>query len=270
MQLSEARRLDVIAEGLELLVENVATLGEDLGVLSDAKRPRGLRMLAGQANEEAAKALILLDLVRMDPKDSAGMGRQVKHFYNHLARRIYAEMVEMRPATFGEARKLIDSMRRSRYLDGPNDVDWTFRNRPIAEREESLYVDYVHDEEGDRWLTPASQDGVLFGDPFPGARDLVASLHRLGCTSREGLTIIAKAWRSQRIAETTHWQEVRAINRSIVDELLDRKIAGADATAEDQRRAIDTWPFPLASIELGEIEVSDAELQAEQERWAPN
>jgi hypothetical protein len=40
------------------------TLTEDLIYLTDGSRPRGALMLEAQAQEEAAKVLILLDLVR--------------------------------------------------------------------------------------------------------------------------------------------------------------------------------------------------------------
>ena len=73
MQLPEPERLDAIAEGLGLLAEHVATLRQDVIHLAEADRPRGRAVLAAQSEEEAAKALILLDLVRMDSRDQ---GRQ--------------------------------------------------------------------------------------------------------------------------------------------------------------------------------------------------
>ena len=65
MQLPAAKRLDAIAEGLALLVEHVTTLTDDLIYLTDESRPRGALMLEAQSQEEAAKVLILLDLVRL-------------------------------------------------------------------------------------------------------------------------------------------------------------------------------------------------------------
>jgi hypothetical protein len=249
MQLAEPERLDAIAEGLGLLAEHVATLREDVLHLDDADRPRGYAVLAAQSEEEAAKALILLDLVRMDWRDHKIVSRQIGRFYNHLARCIYVDATQMRPADFREVRARVDWLRQSHYLDGPNDVDWIFRSQLIAEREDSLYVDYVHEEEGDRWSTPARDDGFHLGAETA-VQDLVGALHRTGCTSRGGIEVVARAWSGQPIDDDTHWQEVVAVNRAIVAELAERGRALPNATTDDPRRVIGQWHFPLADIDL--------------------
>jgi hypothetical protein len=266
MQMPEPERLDAIAEGLGLLAEHVATLRRDVIHLAEADRPRGRAVLAAQSEEEAAKALILLDLVRMEWRDHKAVSRQIGRFYNHLARCIYVDAVQMRPADFREVRERVDWLRRSHYLDGPNDVDWIFRNQLIAEREDSLYVDYVHEEEGDRWTTPASKEGVDFGVDT-GVQDLVGALHRTGCTSRAGLEVVATAWAGQPIDDDTHWQDVVPVNRSIVEELAERGHALTDATTDDARHVIGRWHFPLADIDLKEIEVPLAQLEANRARY---
>lgn len=94
-------------------------------------------------------------------------------------------------------------------------------------------------------------------------------MHRLGCTSREGLSIIDAAWSGQVIEDETHWQVVARINRSIIEQLIERDLAREDATQDDIRRVIDHWTFPLATPDLSELKVSRAELAAERERWSP-
>lgn len=101
-QLPPAKRLDVIAEGLELLVEHVTTLTDDLMYLSKGGRPRGALVLEAQSQEEAAKVLILLDLVRLGWGDPIKVNVQIKRFYDHLSRCIYAEVSQMRPADLAE------------------------------------------------------------------------------------------------------------------------------------------------------------------------
>jgi hypothetical protein len=136
MQLSTKSRREAISEGLGLLAENVATLGADIDLLCEEGRGRSLWILARQAEEEAAKALILLDLALVDPQDREGAGRVMKHFYDHLARCIYAEVTQMAPADFAEVRRMVDSMRPSLYLHGPEGIEWIFRNRLLVAREE--------------------------------------------------------------------------------------------------------------------------------------
>jgi AbiV family abortive infection protein len=265
MQLRPADRLTVVSEGLGLLVENVATLGADIELLREAERGRSLWIVARQAEEEAAKALILLDLARSDPSDEEGALRQLKHFYDHLARLIYAEVTHMSPADFAEVRRMVDSMRPSLYLDGPNGADWIFRNRLIANREEGLYVDYVHDDGGERWVSPATSDEISFGGPSPAVRELVDSLKRLGVMSEPGLAIVAEAWAQAELTDEIHWQEVVAINREVTAKLIDEGL-GEGATEPDVARVIANWTFPLSGLELSMIKVSRAELEAEQER----
>jgi hypothetical protein len=260
LQLAEPERLDEIATGLGLLAEHVATLREDLVHLADAERPRGQSVLAAQSEEEAAKALILLDLARMDWHDRKLVSRQIGWFYSHLARCIYVEVAQMSPADFGELRAYVEMIRQSHYLDGPNDVDWIFRNQLIAGREDSIYVDYIHEEEGDRWTTPASRDDIHFGC-HTSVQDLVGALHRLGFMSRTGLAIVASAWSTQAIDDSTRWTEVAAISRRIVEELAETSGVSDDATTEDANRVIQHWSFPLAGIDLSERKVAPAELE---------
>jgi AbiV family abortive infection protein len=270
MQLPRQERPARIAEGLELLAAQVANLEEDLSLLAEAERWRGLDILSAQADEEAAKALILLDFVRMDPGDEEALARQLGRFSEHRARCIYVEMAEMSPADFAEVERLVDSMRASHYLDGPNDVDWIFRNQLLARREESLYVDYVHEEEGDRWVTPASNDVFLYPPTAARVRRLVGAFHRLGVMSVEGLTVVGDRWSPIMLQEQTHWQEVLPINRAVVEELIDRDLVTAQATSEDADLAIHHWPFPMGNLDLSQEKVDISELEAQRASWQPD
>jgi AbiV family abortive infection protein len=268
MQLTPSARLEAISEGLGLLAENVATLGADIDLLRGAGRGRSLWILARQAEEEAAKALILLDLARSDPRDQDAAARQLKHFYDHLARCIYAEVTQMSPADFAEVRRMVGSMRPELYLDGPEGFEWIFRNRLLTAREEGLYVDYVHDDDGERWVTPALSDEISFGGPSPAVRELVGSLTSLGAFDPRGLAIAASVWGQAELTEDTHWQEILARNRQVVDELIKAGL-GEAASEEDTTRVIRSWTFPLSGLDLTMLEVSRAELEAKQERLAP-
>lgn len=64
LQLPIAHREAAILEGLRLLAENVSILAADAQTLHDAGRYRGATILDTMAAEEAAKAFLLLDVVR--------------------------------------------------------------------------------------------------------------------------------------------------------------------------------------------------------------
>ena len=58
-------------------------------------------MLRNLANEEAAKVLILLDVVRCPKSRSTDKSRTLSYFYNHLAKRIYAQVYRGRNGAGG-------------------------------------------------------------------------------------------------------------------------------------------------------------------------
>src|SRR6266511_1223259 len=140
--LSDAKLFQQLAMGMTLLAEHARTLERSVATLLEAKQIRGAAPLRALAEEEAAKFLILLDVARC-PRKQGIRSKQLDRFHNHLAKGIYARVTEIRPATYGEVRKYVNVLRLSHYLDGPNDVDWIFRNEIEAQREEGLYVDFI-------------------------------------------------------------------------------------------------------------------------------
>jgi AbiV family abortive infection protein len=248
-QLSLGRRLEVIGEGMSLIAENVRSLRDDIAYLYEGKRLRAAEVMTGLADEEAAKTLILLDLVRAGVSDPRMLKQQTTRFYEHLARCIYAEMSHMAPASFGEIEGLVNLERKSHYLDGPDDVDWIFRNQLITAREQRLYVDYVVDEGGARWVSPKRFEDLGFG-PLTEAPNLVIALEHTGSTSLAGLHICAEEWEGVVMEPDTHWQAVASINRRILGRLAEQDPAFAAASDEDRRRVVDHWTFPLTSLDL--------------------
>lgn len=270
LQTPVRERSDLIAEGLRVLAEHVRALRADVLRLDRADGGRGLALLQAQLEEEAAKSLILLDLVRLGWSDQTTARRQITYFYEHLPRCIYAEMVDMRPATFGEVRTRVGWLRASHYLDGPNDVAWIFRNHLMAQREQTLYVDYVdYGEDGGKWETPVTyDDGVFFHARTPVA-DLVIALDRLGITDRAGLDIVAEAWVGRSIDDDTHWQAVAPVNERVIEAAVARAGAAPDASDDDVRRVLD-WGFPMGGLALSKRRVDPALLEKRRAEWHPD
>lgn len=269
----KAERLAVIAKGLELLAEHVGALRDDLVHMQEVGRSRSAAVIDGLASEEAAKMLILLDVVRMGWTDVEAVREQLKCLHNHLARGIYGKVVAGRPADLAEVRGYTESLRRSLYLDGPNDVDWIFRNSVDSEREENLYVDYVTYEGGSFWTTPATRTDLTsaaWPDMVSTVIDLALSLHRFGCTSEKGLKIIAKEWGGVAVEDDTHWSEIEAINKKILQQLDASGLCNNDLTQADVRLALEHWTFPLGGVDLTPIKVTVTELQDERDNWAAN
>ncbi|HEY2565588.1 MAG TPA: hypothetical protein VGI44_17900 [Acidimicrobiales bacterium] len=266
LNLPRAQRLKVVAQGLDLLTEHVAKLHDDLLHLVEGDRLRSAVVVDALASEEAAKVMILLDLVRIGWADQEAARRQIARFYNHMARGLYVRLVDGKPGSLSEVRGYANALRQSLYLDGPNDVDWIFRNEILADREDSLYVDYVSTEGKCFWVTPASRDD------YPALRpsliiEVVIALRRVGCTGFDGLEIIAKAWHGIEITNDTHWQTVASINREIINRLHREGLFTPDVTTRDISLVREHWTFPLTAVDLEEIKVSPASLQAKRDQW---
>nr|KMW29645.1 hypothetical protein BV87_11380 [Sphingobium yanoikuyae] len=116
-EMAQSERLDFIAEGLTIILTSARGFWNAAEKLTD--NPREASVLEGFAEEESAKALILLDLVRCPPSKVDGrIGRIVKNFYSHLARLIYAKAQSWRPVNVEQLQDYVDSERQGHYLEG--------------------------------------------------------------------------------------------------------------------------------------------------------
>lgn len=116
--MSYSARLDFIAEGLPNILKSAQGFWNASRQLN--RSPREARVLVGFAEEEAAKTLILLDIVRCPPVQvSSRVGRIVKKvFYDHLARLIYAEAQSWKPVNVAQLQEYVDTKHQSHYLEG--------------------------------------------------------------------------------------------------------------------------------------------------------
>jgi hypothetical protein len=272
-QVPIGKRFGVLAAGMEMLAESVATLETDASTLGDSRRHRGAAVLRGFADEEAAKVLILLDLARAGWKDNAALQACVFAFYNHLARGLYVKAYEGRPADLGEVRRYVDSLRPQFYLDGPMDVDWIFGNEVLTTREEQLYVDYIEDEHGDRrWTGPADRAAVYDDYDIPERTSavvrLVAAMKRAGLLTEAGLAATRTAWDGVRVHDAMRWSKLRPLNVAVIEKLI---AGGHEYVTEDDRRSVhyvcEHWIFPMTSLDLKMAVVDHDDLKRERELW---
>jgi len=270
LQLSDPDFLSEVSVGLRHILNSAIRLERDAELLAENGRIRGHRILLGMAEEEAAKFLILLDAVRCPRVPSnKQISRHLGGFYDHVAKGIYAEACYLRPATFGELANWIENSRQKFFLDGPNDVDWIFRNRILQEREEAIYVDYVATDEDHLWIRP-SEDGFGFAyiGPPPVVR-LAQALSDSGCTSPEALASIAEFWRPVKMTEDYHWATLRDLNYETLEELDDQNLL-REQPQEVYSTIVNKWPFPLYSLELKLASVDQAVLREKQRQWVPD
>jgi hypothetical protein len=256
--------LAALAEGMSLIAEHVATL-EAAAARQPARAAAAVRVVA---DEEAGKYLILLDAARCARRSTDRKVRQLKRCNQHIPKGVYVEAADIRPATFGELLGYIDLLRVSHYLDGPNDVDWIFRNSIEAGREDRLYVDYVETDDGAGWTSPARFDDVWFG-VASGATRLVGALDRAGGSTPDGLAIVDAVWHDFVPDPASSWSEVSARNEDTTARWRAAGL-GAAAASQDLHIVVDTWTFPLHSTEVERKSADVDELRRRQAAWTPD
>lgn len=88
--LPDAEFFETVAEGLGLIVKNIARVYEGAATLSEAGQKHVSRVLSMIAEEEAAKYLILIDAVRCPKQPPSRLSNQLGRFNQHLAKGLYA------------------------------------------------------------------------------------------------------------------------------------------------------------------------------------
>jgi hypothetical protein len=227
--------------------------------------------LIGQAEEEAAKILILLDAVRCPPNRQKDLTRTLSNFYNHLARLIYAAASGWHAATLPELTRYVDHDRTSHYLDGQYEPEFLFRNGLLDEREGFLYADLVDEDGTLTWRKPGPRFGGvpiehdILGSNVPWfhALPLVEALSRVGILTLEGLKVVARIWQPLKLDHETHRQELNPLTHRTLETLHDRG-CWSGASDEDVLRVMD-WQFPMYSLEFTEIRVTEDAIQRERD-----
>lgn len=272
--MSGAERLRLIAEGLPVLLASAQELADAEKHLP-REHQRARAILIGQAEEEAAKILILLDAVRCPPKLQKELSRTLSNFYKHLARLIYAAASSWHAARLSELARYVDHERTSHYLDGPYGPEFLFRNDLLDEREGFLHADLI-DRDGDlEWQEPGPRFGGLpiehdlLGSNVPRfhALPLVEALSRANMLTPEGVKAVARVWQPLVLDDQLHYSEIEALNRQTL-ETLDGLGYLSKAAEEDVRRIMG-WQWPMYSLELSKISVTKDAIRRERDAaWA--
>lgn len=267
-QLSDTALFEQVATGLGLIITNARRLYESARALSEGKHFHGAHVLEALSKEEASKYLILVDAIRCPRAPGKNFTEQLGRFNSHLVKGLYAEAYWMRPATLEQLQDYLQHYREDFYLDGPNDVDWIFRNDILRRREEALYVDYVAHGEDHTWSDPGY--AMDFYNPTDTGSLLIAGLlHDVGMSTPNALAVVAEIWRTVAILPRTHWSEIRKLNIRTL-ECLNSKGLLQERPDSDYEDIVNRWQFPLCTLELSPLEVHIESLREKQRLWTPD
>jgi AbiV family abortive infection protein len=182
-----------IAEGLTIIQTSAVSFWGGARLL--CSRTREADVLEAYAAEEAAKILILLDVFRAPAAQQNDVLRQqLKRFYSHHDRLLYAEAVKWKPMHRAQLQEYLDHTRRSHILDGPAG-EFILPNGPVFERERKLYADVItYEDEAIHWNDPVGPNTAMASLPFfdhpPAIVSLIVSMSRIGLFTVEGLRAI--------------------------------------------------------------------------------
>ena len=265
-QMPQAKRLAFIAEGLPITLSSAQGFWQAARKVSEDVREAVV--LVNQAKEEAAKVLILMDMVRCPSRLLASrIGDMVKWFYCHRARLIYAEAVSWRPPDVAQLRAYVDRSRRSHDLEGAVG-EYIVPNSTIFNRERLLYSDIAaYEGQGPMWSNPSDQihESSFLHLP-PVVLNLAEAMSLLGLFTLRGLRIAADTWGTTNFLDKESYLQGRALTQTLIERLIRMGLPSDQAEEKHLRLLLGDWPLPMYNLDFGLIQVSLQDLRDEQER----
>ncbi len=227
--------------------------------------PREADVLEGFAREEAAKILILLDVVRCPEKLLAcESDKLVRRFYGHLDRLIYAQVAEWWFSDLASLRKAVEPLRKAHALEGEMG-EYIVPNNLIYGRECKLYADVEAYEDGvPSWSSPLryASDVSKF---MPGVVRLVDAMAACGIFTVAGLKATSEIWGQVEFLEKETLQDAERLTQQLIARLISEGWPRGHATQDHIDALYRLWPLPMYNVDLKEIPVSLEELEAEQD-----
>ena len=267
--MSYGARLDFIAEGLPIILKSAQGFWNASCLLDQSRREASV--LEGFAEEECAKILILLDVVRCPASQvSVRVGRIVKKvFYDHLARLIYAKAQSWKPVDVTQLQEYVDTERQGHYLEGGMS-EYIMPNWAIYSRESTMYADIeVHEDEKPRWSDPHHWSGIAMRMK-PISLQLAEALSAIGVFTRAGLQATADTWGAVDFVDNQGYSEARDLTRQLATRLEADGLVSGEARDSDGHSFYNLWQLPMYNLDFTKIEVPLEQLEAEREAayWA--
>ena len=268
-ELSLADRITAVSEGLELIARNVRAQSGEIENIHEIA-PRASLLLKTLAEEEAAKAFLLVDYLRPPLGTSAeAVAAHLGRVYDHMTRGVYAFYYSTRPASFGEVKEIVEGERVSLYLDGPEGFEWIFRNQIMQRREELMYVDWIEVEGEMRWQSPDYRVRLEEGMPAPRSMiiRMLLAMEGNGLLKAGPLSRLRDVWSTKELSSDTHWVECSQANREFLN-----AVAAEGLEISEQHRAMveSSLLFPLTGLDTSTLRIDRRTLEEERDEAVRN
>jgi len=241
-------RLAFIAEGLPILLASSQGFQAAATRLHDS--PREEDVLVSFADEEAAKILILLDIVRTPPAQiNQLIGKMMRWFYDHLAGLVYAKATSWKPTSVEQLQSYVTQECEEHSLEGFAG-EYILPGGPIYERESALYADIQSYDNGElAWHEPRTRP-TLFGPEKSDALRLVAAMQRLGMLSLDGLRAIASVWNGTRFSDGQTHRTAEALIQETLEQMETGGLILDSAEEADAMTLYDRWQLPMYELQI--------------------
>lgn len=258
-------RLDLVAEGLPIIFDSAEGFRSSARLLETDGRSREAAVLNGFAIEEAAKILILMDLVRC-PKRRVGKrcGPMIRTLYSHLARLIYADAQAWRPMTVTELRTYVDNARKSHGLEGYVG-EYIVPNWSTYFRESTIYADIEGDEDGQlHWNRPSALASTCSRFDPP-TLELARAMRALGMFERKAISIASDVWNSVEFVADQGVEDATELTRTMLEQMLGSELVPPTATDSQAQLLLHRWQLPMYDLDFREQPVPLEDLAAERD-----
>jgi hypothetical protein len=261
--LKERQRLDLVADGLPIIAASARGFWDASEKLE--KGSREATVLEGFAEEEAAKALILVDLIRCPPKQVArSAAAMIKNFYDHLGRLIYVDAQHWCPTDVDQLREYVDQARAEHALEGYVG-EYIVPNWKRYSREATLYADIEVYEDGvPQWSAPTGKMKSIFGGP-PSALSLIEAMQLAGMFDRKGVDIVHGVWSKVGFVDSQGFEEQRHLTKAMFQQLFDAGLISEAFADAHEHTLYNNWQMPMYALDFRESEIPLEELEARRE-----
>lgn len=272
-KLSRAEQLSFLAEGFPIILSSATSYRT--AALQIKNFPREASVLNEFAKEEAAKILILMDVVRCpDSLLDRCLRKICGWFYNHHARLIYADAPSVTGYdVVGLQEEYVDFMRQAYRVDGPGAPivpQWE-----LWEREATLYADVTRTIADPQlfWHSPFHiySQGCFISD-FEPALEVVCAMDALGFFTERGVEITAKVWRDAYFTKDYGSRSTKSPRHDLLLEtnleyLCNEGWAKENATIDHLETMRRFWQLPMYDLDLSPLPVDPQVLQQENSYW---
>lgn len=262
-QLPHRDRLALIADGLPIILESARGFWSASLQLKD--RPREAEVLSGFAREEAAKVLILLDMVRCPPSlVPSKAGAIIGWFYDHLARLIYAKAASWKPMHVTQLQEYVNSERKAHYLEGYVG-EYIVPNWSLSSRERLLYADIeACEDEVPAWNKPIGYDSGL-PTFIPSVLRISEALSAVGVFSMPGVIATAEIFGQLEFRDSQGPSDAERLTEELLKRLIAENLPTKDATNNTFSELYRAWQLPMYNLDFNVINVPLAELEEERD-----